>query len=143
MQSVYDRIGADSTTRLELSEIRPTEENICYTFAQMAGDIRVYGDAIKLITDKDGKAIGLVSAILPNVKAAPVGEWGVTAEEAEAIIEDYYKDGDVHAVDGATDKILMPMEDGEDIYCYAWVVYTENFSTHSDAQGFGRRHHLE
>ena len=140
---MYDRIGADSTTRLELSEIRPTEENICYTFAQMAGDIRVYGDAIKLITDKDGKAIGLVSAILPDVKAAPVDEWGVTAEEAEAIIEDYYKDGDVHAVDGATDKILMPMEDGEDIYCYAWVVYTENFSTHSDAQGFGRRHHLE
>ena len=130
---MYDRIGADSTTRLELSEIRPTEENICYTFAQMAGDIRVYGDAIKLITDKDGKAIGLVSAILPNVKTAPVDEWGVTAEEAEAIIEDYYKDGDVHAVDGATDKILMPMEDGEDIYCYAWVVYTENFSTHSDA----------
>ena len=102
VQSVYDRIGADSTTRLELSEIRPTEENVCYTFAQMAGDIRVYGDAIKLITDKDGKAIGLVSAILPNVKAAPVDEWGVTAEEAEAIIEDYYKDGDVHAVDGAT-----------------------------------------
>ena len=127
------RIGADSTTRLELSEIRPTEENVCYTFAQMAGDIRVYGNAIKLITDKDGKAIGLVSAILPNVKAAPVDEWGVTAEEAEAIIEDYYKDGDVHAVDGATDKILMPMADGEDIYCYAWVVYTENFSTQSDA----------
>ena len=131
VQSVYDRIGADSTTRLELSEIRPTEENVCYTFAQMAGDIRVYGNAIKLITDKDGKAIGLVSAILPNVKAAPVDEWGVTAEEAEAIIEDYYKDGDVHAVDGATDKILMPMADGEDIYCYAWVVYTENFSTQS------------
>ena len=36
VQSVYDRIGADSTTRLELSEIRPTEENVCYTFAQMA-----------------------------------------------------------------------------------------------------------
>ena len=133
VESVYDRIGADSTTRLELAEIRPTEENICYTFAQIAGDIRVYGDAIKLITDKDGKAIGLVSAILPNVKAAPVDEWGITAEEAEAIIEDYYKDGDVHAVDGATDKILMPMEDGAEIYCYAWVVYTENFSTQYDA----------
>ena len=133
VQSVYDRIGADSTTRLELSEIRPTEENVCYTFAQMAGDIRVYGNAIKLITDKDGKAIGLVSAILPNVKAAPVDEWGITAEEAEAIIEDYYKEDDVHAVDGATDKILMPMADGAEIYCYAWVVYTENFSTQYDA----------
>ena len=69
-----------------------------------------------------------MSAILPNVKAAPVDEWGITAEEAEAIIEDYYKDGDVHAVDGATDKILMPMADQKYLYCYAWVVYTENFS---------------
>ena len=68
--SVYDRIGADETTDLELAEVRPTEDNICYTFYQMAGDIRVYGNAVKLITDNDGKAIGLVSAILPNVKAA-------------------------------------------------------------------------
>ena len=70
VQSVYDRIGADETTKLELAEVRMTEDNICYTFLQMAGDIRVYGDAVKLITDNDGKAIGLVSAILPNVKAA-------------------------------------------------------------------------
>lgn len=126
VKSVYDRIGADETTQLELAEIRPTEDNVCYTFYQMAGDIRVYGDAVKLITDNDGKAIGLISAILPNVKAAPVGEWGVTAEEAEAIIEDYYKADDLHAVAGATDQILMPMAMGSDLYCYAWVVYTEN-----------------
>lgn len=133
VQSVYDRIGADKTTQLELAEIRPTEDNVCYTFFQMAGDIRVYGNAVKLITDNDGKAIGLVSAILPNVKAAPVDEWGVTGEEAEAIIEDYYRADDLHAVDGATDQILMPMEDGSQLYCYAWVVYTENIYDQYDA----------
>lgn len=133
VQSAYDRIGADQTTQLELAEIRPTEDNVCYTFYQMAGDIRVYGDAVKLITDNDGKAIGLVSAILPNVKAAPVNEWGVTAEEAEAIIEDYYRADDVHAVDGATDQIIMPIEDGSELYCYAWVVYTENIYEQYDA----------
>ena len=130
--SVYDRIGADETTDLELAEVRPTEDNICYTFYQMAGDIRVYGDAVKLITDNDGKAIGLVSAILPNVKAAPIAVWGITEEEAEAIIEDYYKDADVHAVDGATEQILMPIARGSDLYLYAWVVYTENFDPRYD-----------
>ena len=99
----------------------------------MAGDIRVYGDAVKLITDNDGKAIGLISAILPNVKAAPVGEWGVTAEEADAIIEDYYKEDDLHAVDGATEQILMPASSGSELYCYAWVVYTENIYPQFDA----------
>ena len=126
VQSVYDRIGADETTKLELAEVRMTEDNICYTFLQMAGDIRVYGDAVKLITDNDGKAIGLVSAILPNVKAAPADAWGVTAEEAEAIIEDNYKEEDVHVVAGATDQVLIPMTTGSNLYCYAWVVYTEN-----------------
>ena len=100
VQSVYDRIGADKTTQLELAEIRPTEDSVCYTFYQIAGDIRVYGDAVKLITDNNGKAIGLISAILPNVKATPAGEWGISADEAEAIIEDYYKEDDLHAVDG-------------------------------------------
>lgn len=132
VESVYDRIGADSTTKLELAEIRPTEDNVCYTFYQMAGDLRVYGDAVKLITDNDGKAIGLVSAILPNVKAAPADEWSITEQEAEAIIEDYYKETGVHAIDGATDRILLPVEDGAQLYCYAWVVYTENFSPEYD-----------
>ena len=126
VKSVYDRIGADETTKLELAEVRSTEDNVCYTFLQMAGDIRVYGDAVKLITDNDGKAIGLVSAILPNVKAAPADVWGVTAEEAEAIIEDNYKEEDVHVVAGATDQVLIPVPTVADLYCYAWVVYTEN-----------------
>ena len=114
------------------AEIRPTEDNICYTFYQIAGDIRVFGATVKLITDNDGKAIGLVSAILPDVKAAPADEWGITGEEAEAIIEDYYREQGVHAVDGATDQILMPIEEGSELYCYAWVVYTENFSAQYD-----------
>lgn len=132
VQSVFHRIGADETTQLELAEIRPTEDNVCYTFYQMAGDIRVLGAAIKLITDNDGKPVGLVSAILPNVKASPVDDWGITGEDAEAIIEDYYREADVHAVDGATDRILMPIEEKSDVYCYAWVVYTENFSDQYD-----------
>ena len=133
VQSVYDRIGADETTQLELAEVRPTEDNVCYTFYQIAGDIRVYGDVVKLITDNDGKAIGLISAILPDVKAAPVDEGGVTAEEAEAIIEDYYREDELHAVDGATEQILMPISSGSELYCYAWVVYTENIYPQFDA----------
>lgn len=133
VQSVYDRIGADKTTQLELAEIRPTEDSVCYTFYQIAGDIRVYGDAVKLITDNNGKAIGLISAILPNVKATPAGEWGISADEAEAIIEDYYKEDDLHAVDGATEQILMPESSGSELYCYAWVVYTENIYPQYDA----------
>ncbi len=133
VQSVYDRIGADETTKLELAEVRPTEDNVCYTFLQIAGDIRVYGDAVKLITDKDGKAIGLVSAILPNVQAAPADVWGITAEEAEAIIEDNFKEEDVQVVAGATDQVLIPMTTGSNQYCYSWVVYTENIDPQYDA----------
>ena len=61
----------------------------------------------------DGKAIGLVSAILPNVKAAPADAWGVTAEEVEAIIEENYKEaewtGTIRHHDGREEEITVPV----------------------------------
>lgn len=132
VESVYDRIGADESTKLELMEIRPTEDHIYYTFSQISGNVRVLGASVKLITDTDGKAVGLVSSILPKVTALPHEQWSITAEEAEAIIEDYYRDYDLKAVDGATERTLLPVSDGAEIMYYVWVVYTENIDPRYD-----------
>ena len=71
VKSVMDRIGGDETVELEAVSIRPTEDGpTYYTFCQKAGDVRFNGASVKLIVDKDGKAIGLVSALLPHVDIA-------------------------------------------------------------------------
>lgn len=42
-------------------------------------------------------------------------------------------DGAADPTAEATDQILMPTASGSDLYCYAWVVYTENIYPQFDA----------
>lgn len=131
IQSVMDRIGGDDTTVLESVADRSTETGTTYyAFQQQAGDIMVRGASVKLIADKDGKAVGLVSSILPNVKVEPLDNWAATQEKAEEVVRDFLKNENVTGIDviaGATEQTLIAVEDRSDIVRYAWVVYTRNY----------------
>ena len=135
VKSVMDRIGGDETVELEAVSIRPTEDGpTYYTFCQKAGDVRVNGASVKLIVDKDGKAIGLVSALLPHVDIASMESWEVTKEQAEqAVLKACEEEGkSAKVVAGATEQTVIPLADGERMYRYAWVVYTNNYSDDTD-----------
>lgn len=128
---VLEYIGGDDTTSLELAAIDgPTEEgNTYYTFSQIAGDIKVYGASLKLVTDKDGHAIGLNSTLVPDLNVSADVDWRVGAEDAAAIVKEKLKEEglSVDIVPNVTEATLLPIEERSGIYYYAWVVYTRNY----------------
>ncbi|MBR3160430.1 MAG: M4 family metallopeptidase [Atopobiaceae bacterium] len=131
IQSVMDRIGGDDSTVLECFAEQPTETGTTYySFIQQAGDVKVHGASVKLITDKDNKAIGLVSSIMPNIKIESLESWATTQEEAEEVVRRQLADDGVKGVDvipDASHQTLLALESGSDLQQYAWVVYTQNY----------------
>ena len=136
-ESAMPRVGGDSTTKLELIEIRPTETGAtCYAFRQQAGEVVVHGAVVKLVVDKDKHAAGLISAILPNVQLDSFESWEVTQQEAEqAVLDQIAADGNGGAwiVQDATEQTLIPLSDNSVERRYAWAVYTNNYLAEYDA----------
>ncbi len=125
--SVLDFVGGDASTELDPVVIQTTEDDTTYyTFRQMAGDVAVYGSTVKLITDKDGQAIGLVSSLVPNLQVESMYDWSIDADEAEAIVEYVFSGEGLKIVPGVTEQTLLPFEDDSSNFYYAWVVYTNN-----------------
>ncbi len=128
--SVLDFVGGDQSTDLELvATDGPTEEgNTIYTFRQVADDVAVYAATVKLVADKNGKAIGLNSTLVPGLKVKSDVSWRIDAKEAEAIVENQGKeDGENYRIiPNVTEQTLLPFMDDSSKYYYAWVVYTNN-----------------
>lgn len=88
-ESLIKRMGGDETTDLVLvNELATETGNTYYIFRQEAGGIMVYGASAKLIVNEGGKVMGLVSAILPDVKLPSLGETAVSQEQAEKTVVD-------------------------------------------------------
>ena len=134
--SMISLLGGDIRTELiPWRTFNDTEGNIYYVFQQISGGVTISGGAVKVITDKDGKMIGLSSSLvsdLPDVSES----FGITAEEAEQIVlkkaEEQWQTP-VRLIEGVTDKIILPLilsvddeEHNETDNRYVWVVYTEN-----------------
>ena len=121
-----DKIGAgDGSVVLQYDSTRPTETGVTYyTFNQVNNYVRVYGSSLKLIVDKDGKAIGMVSAVVPNLKVPDTINTNFSAEDAEALVREEYKDEDINVISGATEEVLLPATEGTKLMYYAWVVYS-------------------
>ena len=91
IRSVMDKLGGDSKVTLTIDSIRPTETGLTYyVFSQISGDVRINGAEVKLITDKDGKVVGINSAILPGVEKKDFTSWAVSETDAEGIVEKKY-----------------------------------------------------
>ncbi|MCR5486819.1 MAG: M4 family metallopeptidase [Lachnospiraceae bacterium] len=125
--SVLDLAREDSSIHLECVAIQPIEDGTTYyAFRQMAGDVSVYGASVKLIADREGKAVGLVSSLVPNLDPDELESWAVDAIGAEAVVMDEYEGEGLKLYRDATEQILLPMEDGSDQFYYAWAVYSNN-----------------
>lgn len=137
VQSVIDRIGGDETTKVELFAERPTETGTTYyVFRQRAGDVLVYGASVKLVVNKDGEAVGLISALMPNIQLEDLAEWSITQEEAEEVVRKRCAEEGADSVEplaGATEQTVIPLEDESETRRYAWTVYTDNYYSDIDA----------
>ncbi len=129
IMSVMDRLGGDSTIKLESDSVRPTETGVTYyIFNQFISDVRVYGAAVKLIADKDGKVIGISSSIVPGLEDKSKDEDAINEEAAIKVVEEKYAGQKLTVYKEATELTLLPEDQGSAIYYYAWVVYTNAVS---------------
>ena len=118
------KIGADETMTLQYANTRPTETGVTYyTFNQVSNYVRVYGASLKLIVDAKGKAIGLVSAVVPNLQTPEITA-NISAEEAEAIVKTRFQKDGINIISGASEEVLLPIEEESELMYYAWVVYS-------------------
>lgn len=124
--SVFDRIGGNEATELAFDGTRENADGMTvYTFIQVVGGAPVEGTIAKIITDKDGNAIGLVSSIMVDVptepQEVPSDEAGTEAEagaEAGPAIQlqfdfEAYEPAEMSVTlqetDGATKEIVVPV----------------------------------
>ena len=126
LNSVTDRLGCDESTRLVPESVRTTEDGMTYyTFRQKAGDLAVYGGAVKLIVDKNGTAVAAVATIYPNMPDTEDVVWEITEGEAEEIIRNQMAEDGARVIPDRTHQTLLPIP-GYNVTYYAWVVYTDN-----------------
>lgn len=139
-EGLVERMGGDKTTELDLVYVIPTETgNSYYIFQQEAGDVMVYGASAKLIVDKDGKVVGLVGAILPDVMLPPASETAVSQEQAEKVVVDELANQgmtDAKALSEYTNRAIVPLPNFDSRYCLAWVVYVASPSSDGDDQAY-------
>ncbi|MBR6171610.1 MAG: M4 family metallopeptidase [Eubacterium sp.] len=129
-----DLMGAEGPIVLQYANTRPTETGITYyTFNQVDNYVRVYGSSVKLIADKEGNAIGLVSAIIPNINIPNDLQLGATADEAEVIVKERFRSQGIYIIPGATEEVLLPAAEGYSTMYYAWVVYSRSSGGKTDA----------
>ena len=143
-QAVVDNLiglmGGDSTTDLGLVDTIATETgNTYYIFQQETGGVIVYGASVKLIVDKNGTVIGLVSAILPNVTLPSVSDTAVSQEKAENIVATELANSglsNARIVSEYTTQSIVPLPNSELHYCLAWIIYAESPSGDGDDQAY-------
>lgn len=131
-------LQGDEGTRFEpWRSFEDTAGNVYYVFQQMHAGITVPGGAVKVVTDAEGRMLGLVGSLEDNLPDAQEAE-GITAQQAEALALQYVKDnyqGEAELIEGRTGKVVLPVKpeidpngDGveEAERRFAWVVYTNN-----------------
>ncbi len=131
-------LQGDEGTRFEpWRSFKDTAGNVYYVFQQMHAGITVPGAAVKVVTDAEGRMLGLVGSLEDNLPDAQEAE-GITAQQAEALALQYVKDnyqGEAELIEGRTGKVVLPVKpeidpngDGveEAERRFAWVVYTNN-----------------
>ena len=134
--SVLDQLGGNERTDLEpWRELTDAFGNRYFVFQQMFENTTVLGGAVKVITDGNGRMLGLTSSIVTELPEARQAE-GVTAAEAEQIVLDHARETRQQALalqEGLTDRMILPVALSVDVEAeddegsrYVWAVYTDN-----------------
>ena len=134
LSKVMERLGGKDGVNLSLESAYETSSGLTYyIFTQFSSDVKVYGTAVKVIVNDQGKTVAVASSIVPGIKEKKKGDWIVSDKDAEKVVEDKYAEDKLKVVKDATEAVLLPMEQGSDIFYYAWVVYTPTPSDRYDA----------
>ena len=140
LSQMSEQIGTDERTHFEpWRALTDTNGNNYYVFRQMYGDVTVSGGAVKVVTDADGKMLGLVSSLETKLpEEAPKEE--ITAQEAEAVVDRKMKETGhekIEIMGDFTEKVILPVnleldpesQDEKEEVRFVWVVYTNNDSS--------------
>lgn len=129
--------GGDERTQFEpWRSFRDPAGNVYWVFQQIYAETTVSGGAVKVVTDGDGRMLGLVASVeseLPDVREAE----GISAEKAEALVVSTVSEKEgrqVEVMEGRTTKIILPVNRDIDIESeeekeesrFVWAVYTNN-----------------
>ena len=135
VHSMMTLIGADTNTEfVPWKVVADPLGNTYYIFQQMYQNTTVCGGAVKVITDADGRMIGLTSSVEAEMPDVDPGR-GITAEEAEKIVQDKQKETDnrrLVILSQYTGTVILPsslkfdIESDDASSRFAWVVYSEN-----------------
>ena len=133
--SMVELLGGDVRVQfIPWRDLTDANGNHYYVFEQIYAGTTVVGGTVKVITDADGKMIGLSSSIeteLPEVESSE----GITAEEAEQIVLKHAEESAQpvpNVIKGLTDKMILPTILSIDVDAdknpsrFVWVVYTDN-----------------
>ena len=130
-------LGGDDRTQFEpWRTFEDTAGNVYYVFQQMHAGITVPGGAVKIVTDADGKMLGLIGSLEDNLPDAEEAD-GITAQQAEAIALQYMRDNfqaEAELIEERTGKAVLPVnpeiDPDSDVpqaeMRFVWVVYTNN-----------------
>ncbi len=130
------QLGGDDRTQLEpWRTLTDAYGNRYYVFQQMADHTTVLGGAVKVITDGNGRMLGLTSSIVSDLPKT-AGSEGIPAEKAEEIVLTHAQETQQQTltlIGGHTDTMILPKalnldveEDPDETSRYVWVVYTDN-----------------
>ena len=132
-------MGGNARTRFEPWRIlTDAKGNRYYVFQQVYAGTTVPGGAVKVITDADGRMLGLTASVESSLPDTADAE-GIKAAEAEEAVLRYLREtdrGQEDLLEGCTERILLPVkrdidpdstDETEDAKCrYVWAVYTTN-----------------
>ncbi len=134
--SVMD--DAASSGRIQLEPWRMLTDacgNRYYVFQQMYDNTTVLGGAVKVMTDSEGKMLGMNSSLVTDLPVKEPLE-GITAQQAEQLTLEHAMQTSQQAltvVEGLTARMILPLiletdmeADEEEGSRYVWVVYTDN-----------------
>ena len=137
LSSLTGLLGGDERIQFEpWRTVTDPAGNHYYVFCQMYADTTVSGGAVKIITDADGKMLGLTCSMeteLPEVEAVE----GITAQQAEQkVLEHAEENGEPvpEILEGMSKKVILPVNRYLDPYSeeekeesrFVWAVYSNN-----------------
>ena len=104
-------MGGDARTQFEpWRTLTDTNGNRYYVFQQMYAGVTVSGGAAKVVTDRDGRMLGLVCSVETELPETGNAE-GITAEQAEKQVVAHAQEVQgqtLEVLEGHTDKIVLP-----------------------------------
>ena len=134
VEAMIPKMGGDERTRFEpWRVVTDTAQNKYYVFQQMYDETTVSGGAVKVVTDREGNMLGMVSSVETELPKTGTSE-GIDARDAEAIVQEREAEVAYQILPEYTQKVILPVnleldpesEEEKEESRFVWAVYTDN-----------------